>query len=120
MCAVSVQDEFYVLCVCVCVCACVHVCAHVYVCPLCVHVCTHVYVCVCLHKPECFISLAFYQVRHLFTLRYLICIVHLDGLGQARMADASTVVYKCGSVVRCHHVYKTVWTPLIYEMLEVV
>ena len=38
---------------------------------------------------------------------------------EARMAGANTSVYKFDSVVKGLHVYKTVWTPLIDETLEV-
>ena len=34
------------------------------------------------------------------------------------MAGASTGVYKFNSAVRVHHVYETVWTPLIDKMLQ--
>ena len=35
------------------------------------------------------------------------------------MADISTSVYEFDSVVRGHHIYKTVWTQPIDEMLQV-
>ena len=35
------------------------------------------------------------------------------------MAGASTSVFEFDSVVRGHHVYKTVWTPTIDETLQV-
>ena len=36
-----------------------------------------------------------------------------------RMAGTSTGVYEFHTVVRGHHVYKTVWTPVIDETLQV-
>ena len=35
------------------------------------------------------------------------------------MTDANTDVYKLASVVRGLHIYKTIWTPPIDEMLQV-
>ena len=55
----------------------------------------------------------------LFRLRHLFSSVHLGGQGQGRIAGASTSAYKFDSVVTGHHVCKTVWTPLIDEMLQV-
>ena len=36
------------------------------------------------------------------------------------MAGTSTSVYKFHGVVRGHHIYKTVWIPVIDETLQVV
>ena len=35
------------------------------------------------------------------------------------MAGASTSTYEINSMVQGHHVYKTIWTPLLSEALEV-
>ena len=35
------------------------------------------------------------------------------------MTGASTTTYEIDSVVRGHHAYKTIWTPLLGETLEV-
>ena len=34
------------------------------------------------------------------------------------MTGTSTRTYKIDSVVRGHHIYKTIWTPLLGEILE--
>ena len=38
---------------------------------------------------------------------------------QDRMTDTNTGVYEFDNGIRSPHVYKTVWTPLIDEMLQV-
>ena len=43
----------------------------------------------------------------------------MDGRGQGRMAGTSTDVYELNGLIRGRHIYKTVWTPLINETLQV-
>ena len=46
-------------------------------------------------------------------------ISYVDVWDQARVLIDSTSVYEFNSVVIGHHVYKSLWTPLIDEMLQV-
>ena len=80
-------------------------------------ICT-VFICI---EAWTFISSTWFlkQAWYLLTPRHIFASVHLGGQGQGRMAGASTSVYEFNSVVRIHHVYKTVWIPLIDEMLQV-
>ena len=64
---------------------------------------------------------AFKWVWWLFKPWHLFPIVHLDGQGHSRITTASVGVYEFDNMVTCicHHVNKTVWTPLTGEMLQV-
>ena len=64
-------------------------------------------------------DLMFKQVQCLFRPRHLFHSVHLDDRDQDRMVGTSTSVYKFDSVARGYRIYKTVWTPLINETLQV-
>ena len=58
-------------------------------------------------------------VKTLIKLLFIPGHYFMDGQGQGRMAGTSTDIYKFNTVIRGHHIYKTVWTPLIDETLQV-